>query len=83
MRIASTGDTRVARDAGRSVASAATARSASDTPPKVGRSQAATPNRSDDIERAKFYSEDGDYLIEREQTVTHHEVTVHQLPDPN
>ena len=28
----------------------------------------------DDIERAVFYPEDDDYLIDREVTVTHHEV---------
>lgn len=31
----------------------------------------------DTIDRAVFYSEDDDYLIDRETTVTHHEVARH------
>ncbi|HET6637672.1 MAG TPA: antibiotic biosynthesis monooxygenase [Gemmatimonadota bacterium] len=34
----------------------------------------------DDPSRAKYYSEDDDFLLEKEPTVTHHEVLVAELP---
>ncbi|GAA4605124.1 antibiotic biosynthesis monooxygenase [Actinoplanes octamycinicus] len=34
----------------------------------------------DDIDRAVFYPEDDDFLVDRETTVTHHEVTG-RIPD--
>lgn len=36
----------------------------------------------DDPTRAVFYPEDDDYLIERELTVSHHEVFAHRLVAP-
>lgn len=34
----------------------------------------------DDYERARYYPEDDDYLLEREPFVTHHEVLLADLP---
>ena len=34
----------------------------------------------DDPERAKYYPEDDDFLLEKEPTVTHHEVLLAEMP---
>lgn len=40
--------------------------------------QAITAFAGDDIERAVFYPEDDRYLVERDETVTHYDVTTYE-----
>ena len=37
----------------------------------------------DDVAKAKYYAEDGDFLLEFEPTVTHYELAAQMLPAPS